>query len=149
MHVAEEIQTLLKKKRLSITDSRANILSVFLTKKSTGALAHADIEEQTAGKFDRVTIYRTLQTFVEKGLIHTIPSADNMVRYALCKEECTQGQHHDHHIHFICNQCGHTTCLEEVVIPPIQLPKGYIAQGAEMVVNGICKKCTALIKLRN
>jgi Fur family ferric uptake transcriptional regulator len=33
------------------------------------------IEKEVGDKYDRVTIYRTLQTFEEKGIIHTIPTA--------------------------------------------------------------------------
>lgn len=79
-------------------------------------------------KIDRVTIYRTLQTFVDKGIIHIIPTSDNSIRYALCKDECTEGHHHDHHIHFVCNKCNNTCCLDDVATPDIKLPKGYIAK---------------------
>ena len=50
----------LKRNQLSITDSRKKILEMFLQRK--GALAHADIEQQSGEEFDRVTIYRTLPT---------------------------------------------------------------------------------------
>ena len=74
----------LRRKHLSITDSRKKILGLFLNHKD--ALAHADIERKAGEKFDRVTVYRTLQTFVEKGIVHTIPTADNAILYALCKD---------------------------------------------------------------
>ena len=54
---------ILKKNDLSVTDGRKKILDLFLS--SEGALAHADIETNTSNAFDRVTVYRTLQTFVE------------------------------------------------------------------------------------
>src|SRR3712207_5317481 len=97
------INNILRRNQLSVTDSRKKILELFQGTK--GALSHHDIETKTAEKFDRVTIYRTLQTFVEKGIIHTIPTADNSVLYALCKDECSQGHHHDNHVHFICDNC--------------------------------------------
>ena len=65
-----KVDHILKTHQLSVTESRKHILELF--KLSNGALAHADIEKQTGDQFDRVTIYRTLQTFVEKGIIHTI-----------------------------------------------------------------------------
>lgn len=129
----------LKKNHLSITESRRKILQLFL--EQTGALSHGDIEKRAGERFDRVTVYRTLQTFVEKGIIHTIPTADNSVRYALCKDECTEGHHHDHHVHFICNECHKTYCLDDVVTPDIKLPRGYTAAHTEVVVEGICKNC--------
>jgi Fur family ferric uptake transcriptional regulator len=140
--VDEQVSELLKKNSLSVTGSRKKILQLFL--EQTGALAHGDIEKRAGEKFDRVTVYRTLQTFVDKGIIHTIPTADNSIRYALCKDECSAGHHHDHHIHFVCNHCGNTYCLDDVVTPDIKLPKGYSAGHVEVVVEGVCKNCHPL-----
>lgn len=129
----------LKKNQLSITDSRKKILELFLQQKA--ALAHADIEQLSGEEFDRVTIYRTLQTFVEKGIIHTIPSADNSVRYALCKDACSEGHHHDDHVHFMCDICGTTYCLDHVTVPSITLPSGFIVNQVDVVASGKCMKC--------
>jgi Fur family ferric uptake transcriptional regulator len=134
-----EVLTILKKNRLSVTDSRQKILELFL--QSNGALAHADIEKKTGESFDRVTVYRTLQSFVEKGLIHLIPTTDNAIKYALCKDDCEAGHHHDNHVHFICSECGKTTCLDDVTIPSVKLPKGFSPNHAEMVVTGVCGEC--------
>lgn len=135
----EEIKDILKRNSLSVTDSREKILSLFLNQE--GALAHGDIEKKAGEKFDRVTVYRTLQTFLEKGIIHAIPTADNSIRYALCKDECSEGHHHDHHIHFVCTHCQNTYCLDDVVTPDIKLPRGYVSSQIEVVVEGICKTC--------
>jgi Fur family ferric uptake transcriptional regulator len=137
----KKIDELLRKSQLSVTGGRRKILELFL--QHDGALSHSDIEKKAGEKFDRVTVYRTLQAFVEKGLIHSIPTPDNSIRYALCKDDCSGGQHRDDHVHFICNSCGNTICLEEVVIPAIRLPRGYIAQQVEMLVSGVCKSCAA------
>lgn len=133
------VTSILKKSQLSVTDSRRVILDIFL--QAGNALAHHDIEARTGEKYDRVTVYRTLQSFMEKGIIHTIPTTDNSVKYALCRDECEEGHHHDNHIHFICESCGTTTCMEEIIVPLIQLPKGYRASQINMVVNGKCNKC--------
>jgi Fur family ferric uptake transcriptional regulator len=131
-------ENILRKNRLSVTGSRMKILRLFLS--HPGAMAHHDIEYGAGEKFDRVTVYRTLQTFVEKGIIHTIPTADNSVQYALCREDCSDG-HRDHHIHFVCTRCHNTYCLDDIVTPEIKLPKGYSAGHVEVVVDGICKNC--------
>lgn len=130
---------ILKKNSLSVTEGRKKILNLFL--ESEGALAHADIEKKTDAAFDRVTVYRTLQTFVEKGIIHQIPTTDNSIMYALCRHECEEGHHHDNHVHFVCSSCGKTICLDEVTVPSVQLPKGFKPQHAAMVVSGLCAEC--------
>ena len=134
-----ELLDILKKNQLSVTSGRKKILELFLN--SPGALAHADIEKNTDTAFDRVTVYRTLQTFVDKGIIHHIPTTDNSILYALCRDNCEAGHHHDNHVHFICDHCGKTICLEEVTVPEVKLPKGFTPSHAEMVVKGICGDC--------
>ena len=88
------VSTILKVNKLSVTEGRQKILQLFLHTK--GALSHADIERKTGEHFDRVTIYRTLNSFVDKGIIHVIPSSDNSIKYALCKDDC-EG---------LCQGCG-------------------------------------------
>jgi Fur family ferric uptake transcriptional regulator len=133
------IDNILKRNQLSVTGSRKKILELFL--QSNGALAHADIEKKTGEKFDRVTVYRTLQSFLDKGIIHTIPTPDNSIRYALCKDDCANGHHHDNHVHFVCNKCSNTICLDHVTVPTVQLPMGFQATEIQMIVSGTCKTC--------
>jgi Fur family ferric uptake transcriptional regulator len=135
----EEITDILKNSQLSITDNRLKILELF--QQNGKALSHADIEKLSGKQFDRVTIYRTLQTFVDKGIIHTIPTADNSIMYALCKETCSEGHHHDDHVHFLCEKCGTTYCLDSVNIPEVNIPKGFSVHQTNVLVNGVCKNC--------
>ncbi len=133
-----DVIEILKQNNLSITVNRMEILKLFL--KNDKALSHADVEKKIRGTFDRITVYRTLQAFVEKGIIHLIPTTDNSVKYALCKNDCSAGHHHDNHVHFICNECNKTTCLN-INIPLVKLPKGFKPNRAEMVLSGICSDC--------
>ena len=135
----DELLDILKKNQLSVTAGRKKILELFLS--SPGALAHADIEKNTDAAFDRVTVYRTLQTFVDKGIIHNIPTTDNSILYALCKDNCEAGHHHDNHVHFICSQCNKTICLDDVTVPEVKLPRGFTPANTQMVVHGICGDC--------
>lgn len=134
------LNDILHRRQLSSTESRRKILSLFLN--SQDALTHGIIEKEVGESFDRVTIYRTLQTFEEKGIIHSIPTADNSILYALCKE-CEEGHHHDDHVHFICTNCERTICLDDVVSPKIELPRGYVTDNVQVVIHGVCKDCSA------
>ncbi|HYC39713.1 MAG TPA: transcriptional repressor [Chitinophagaceae bacterium] len=138
---SRRIEQILRRNQLSVTGSRRKILQLFLDQP--GALAHGDIEKKAGEKFDRVTVYRTLQVFLDKGIIHAIPTADNSIRYALCKDNCSEGNHRDHHIHFLCNHCGNTYCLDDVVTPEITLPAGYAVSHTEVIVEGYCRTCRA------
>jgi Fur family ferric uptake transcriptional regulator len=145
-NLENKLNQLLRRKHLSATDSRKKILSLFLNHKD--ALAHGDIEKKAGEKFDRVTVYRTLQSFLEKGIIHAIPTADNSVRYALCKD-CSEGHHHDQHVHFVCVQCDTTICLENTSVPQINTPEGFSINEVHVVINGICKECSKNIKVKS
>ncbi len=135
----QQVDEILKKSQLSVTESRKNILELFLFNE--GALEHSDIEKKSGEKFDRVTVYRTLQSFMEKGIIHTIPTVDNSVKYALCKNDCSEGHHHDNHVHFLCKECNKTICLDSVTVPEVRLPRGFKPINKQMIVTGICSDC--------
>ncbi len=137
------IKHTLKAYSLRQTECREEILAIFLNKAH--ALAHADVETQMSEKFDRVTVYRTLKTFLDKGLIHKVLDDEGSIKYALCKDNCHQDDHHHHHdhVHFKCSSCGLTTCLDHVVIPAVVLPEGYKRVETNLLVQGVCKDCNA------
>lgn len=133
-------EDILRNRGLSVTEARVKILDLFL--QAPAALAHGDIEKQTGAGTDRVTVYRTLQSFVDKGIIHQVPTTDNSVLYALCRHECGPHDHHgDDHVHFICNECESAVCLDEVTVPRVKLPRGFRPDHTAMIVTGICKDC--------
>ncbi|MHA8109643.1 Fur family transcriptional regulator [Aquirufa sp. A-Brett2-W8] len=123
------------------TPCRLDVLSTF--QGFDYALSQGDIEQKLSDKYDRVTIYRTLKTFLTQGLLHKVLDDNGGVKYALCKELCHQGDHqHQHdHVHFKCNQCGQTTCLETVHIPSIVLPAGFSKQESNLLIQGTCSMC--------
>jgi Fur family ferric uptake transcriptional regulator len=90
---------------------------------------------------DRVTLYRTLKTFEEKGLVHRIDDGSGSIKYALCPEDCPTQEHHDLHVHFYCNQCRETFCLPKSRIPDIALPDKFKTEEVNLVVKGWCGSC--------
>ena len=61
---------LLKDFKLRTIPSRERVLHLFVSNQR--ALSYSDIEHEIASSFDRVTVYRTLQAFLEKGVIHKV-----------------------------------------------------------------------------
>ncbi|WP_114784690.1 Fur family transcriptional regulator [Botryobacter ruber] len=137
----KQAKELLGEYGLRKTKCRLDILDLFLSHQQ--ALAHADIEQVLGDRYDRVTIYRTLYSFKEQGLLHSINDISGAVKFALCQEACSQHQHYDNHIHFSCTQCGQTFCLNEVHIPAMTLPAGYSVHNLHFSAEGICKACNA------
>lgn len=130
---------LLKSFDMRSTPSRLEILDLFLNKEY--ALSHGDIEKEVSTTLDRVTVYRTLKTFLDKGLIHKVLDDEGSLKYALCTEACSAAGHHHDHVHFKCTACGQTNCLD-IELPGIRLPKGYRPQEFNILVQGICQKCS-------
>jgi Fur family ferric uptake transcriptional regulator len=131
--------TLLKDFDLRATPGRQEVLQVFIN--SNFALSHNDIEREMPKDFDRVTLYRTLKTFLDRGLVHKVLDDQGGLKYALCTEACGTEGHHHNHVHFKCNACGQTSCLD-VEIPGLKLPKGYKPQESNLLIQGICNKCS-------
>ena len=105
------------------------------------AVALTDIEEAFE-KAERTTLYRTLKTFEEKGIVHQIDDGTNISKFALCQPGCNCEIDQDLHLHFHCSQCDKTVCLTEHKIPHINLPAGYIAEDVNLVIKGICDTCS-------
>lgn len=105
------------------------------------ALAHADVEEQVGANIDRVTAYRILGAFEEKGLIHQIHDGSGVTKYALCREECSEEEHQDEHVHFHCTRCGKSYCFEHVPVPQVELPAAFEQQEVYLMAHGICRSC--------
>ncbi|MEL6194752.1 MAG: transcriptional repressor [Bacteroidota bacterium] len=138
MHTAKSI---LNKYQLRSTNSRIQILTLFLQKGV--ALSEPDLEESLQGLCDRVTIYRSLNTYLDKGVIHRVLDDSGVMKFALCKESCNSTEKHTHdHVHFKCSVCGDTRCLHEATIPSISLPAGYNAKEANMLISGTCPNCS-------
>ncbi len=132
---------ILKRHSLRVTACRQKVIELFLEKAF--AVGQPELERRLT-QFDRVTIYRTLSTFMEKGIIHQVLDDDNSMKYALCAEECTAHVHQDHHVHFKCTSCQLIQCLDEVEIPKVDLPQGFQFMSADFLIKGVCNSCSIL-----
>ena len=91
---------------------------------------------------ERSTLYRTMKTFEENAIVHQIEDGTGVLKYALCEENCECEVGTDLHLHFHCSNCDETVCLTEHKIPQINLPEGYITEDINLVVKGVCEKCS-------
>jgi Fur family transcriptional regulator, ferric uptake regulator len=137
--MAKEAEEILQQHGLKITLSRTRMLKVFMKDKKV--LAYAELQKKLGKNFDRVTLYRTLQSFEEKGLIHKIADQSGGLSYALCNHEGNKHTHDDNHVHFKCNNCHETICLEDKIIPAIKLPPNIKPLKYTFLIEGLCKNC--------
>ncbi|MHA6246456.1 Fur family transcriptional regulator [Pontibacter sp. CAU 1760] len=138
-HALLRAQYMLQQCMLRKTDARLEVLALLL--QNQHALAHSDLEKELKGKFDRVTIYRTLHTFEEKGIVHSINDLSGAIKYVLCQQPGPKQQHK--HVYFNCTACSQTYCLNEVQVPPLSFPSGYQVHQLQFLAHGICETCRA------
>lgn len=136
--MATNTKQLLRSHSLRITPFREQVLQLFLN--HSAAVSSRKIQEELEDA-DRITVYRTLKSFVEKGLVHEAYDGTDTPKYALCEDHCDENSHHDQHIHFHCSNCDQTFCVEEVEVPYITTPKGFEVKSTNIVLNGNCSNC--------
>ncbi|MFT7615147.1 MAG: Fur family ferric uptake transcriptional regulator [Parvicellaceae bacterium] len=134
--------SLLSNKKVRSTPFREEVLKVF--QANDYAITVAYIEE-ALGEHDRITLYRTIKTFIDRGLIHEIVMPGDIKKLALC-QDCDHSHSHEHphahphnHVHFHCEKCDEISCVDNEM-PPITL-KGYQVEAIEVQAHGICPKC--------
>jgi Fur family ferric uptake transcriptional regulator len=123
---------------LRITPVRDQVLGVFLSRPE--AIGQQQVED-VLGQVDRITLYRTLRSFEEAGIIHRVPADGPSPRWAMCHDRCSDHGHNDHHAHFHCTRCDRTLCLDSIEVPVVAAPKGFVLNDAKLVLSGTCDAC--------
>jgi len=128
------IQELLIENSLQQTECRINVLELLINSET--ALSEEDIMQKIDRKFNKTSIYRTLNTFKEKGIIHRIITDLNISKYSISKKNMTEN-----HIHFECKKCNSVYCFAEYGINKLTIPEGFENKDSNILIKGICKKC--------
>lgn len=134
----KELENRLSEKKIKPTAMRLVVLDFLLGQSSAVSLTELELGLE---RTDRVTLYRTLKTFEEHGLVHRIENGSGIAKYALCQHNCDPGKHADTHVHFFCNTCEETFCLPKTKIPDVNLPINFIGEEINLIIKGICPDC--------
>ena len=137
----KEIKNILKRYGLKLTLPRLKLLEIFLSNNK--AVTHGELLKLTEKTFDRVTVYRTLKSFEDLGIIHRIIGANDSPNYALSAmpKMGSNELNKKPHLHFSCVKCNGVFCLNDQFVPQINLPGTYEVHSLNLVVKGICKEC--------
>ncbi len=101
----------------------------------------ADIE-CSLESLDKASIFRVLELFAANDIVHVLEDGSRSLKYELCRSD----SHHtvdDRHVHFYCERCMQTFCLEDVSVPPIDTPAGFITRSVNYMLKGLCPDCAA------
>jgi len=137
--MASKAEHIIKGHGLRLTDQRLALVTVF--QEAEHALNYKELSGKLPSSFDRVTIYRNLKSFEEKGLVHAIPNADGELHYALCKHDHEEKHDHESHAHFKCTVCDKIECLDDNINFQPKVPKGYHTENYRLMISGLCRSC--------
>ena len=128
---------ILKSANLYSTQCRREILEVLL--RTERPLTQEQIAvEVGAGKFNKASIYRTLTSLLDAGVVHRAFLDERAWHFEL-SHNCTEQQCHPH---FTCTKCGATHCLTGMTIPMAAgSPGGFVIHRQQVHLEGHCPEC--------
>jgi len=133
----DQARQMLKAAGLYCTEARIAILKVLM--KSPRPMRQNQIAEQLADRnLNKVTIYRTLESLVDVGLVHRAFMHQRAWHFELA-HHCSETQCHPH---FTCLSCGQTHCLTGISMPMAASPyKGFVISRQQVRLEGVCPAC--------
>lgn len=136
----EELEQKLEARNIHPTSMRLLVLDALVHQKA--AISLSDLENRLT-RSDRTTLYRTLKTFQEYGLVHQIHDDSGKAKYALCRDDCNCAYPDDMHVHFYCSTCDRTYCFSHLKVPEMELPDSFKPVSANFVITGNCPDCAS------
>jgi len=133
----KQAREMLKAAKLYSTRGRVAILKVLM--KADKPLRQDQIAQRSGKeRSDKVTIYRTLESLLNVGLVHKA-FVDKRASHFELAHNCTE---HQCHPHFTCTNCGETHCLTGISVPMAKSPyQGYVIHRQQVRLEGLCPKC--------
>lgn len=128
-------EILLQTKQVNPTAMRLLVAEEFLKSSEAKSLQALELAMPDA---DKVTIYRTVKTFVDNDIIHAVVLPDGQTKYALCQHS---GHQHHVHPHFTCEKCGQTQCLPSTHMHLEDFPKDFKICETVLTFSGLCPDC--------
>lgn len=123
-----------------LTKGSQKVLAIL---EKTSALAtaqdiHAQLRSEDAEAPGLTTIYRSLESLVEQGLVQAVQLGDGEKRFELI----TPGEHHHH---LVCQSCKDSVHLDQCLIDDlqsaIQSKYHFEVRGHILEIFGLCKNC--------
>lgn len=129
------IKEILVKKGVSPSHQRVKILQYLIGRKNhpTVEMIYNDLSSEME-IISKATVYNTLNTFIEKGIIMQLTIDEGESRYDADVEI---------HGHFKCRLCGKIEDIEvKVAAIDIRSLNGYDVEEQHIYLKGKCKECS-------
>lgn len=134
---SQDIISRLESKGIRPTANRILVMKTLMGEQNPQSLSNL---ERKMVSMDKSSIFRTLTLFLEHDVVHAFEDGRGILCYELCEEKGAC-DHHDGHIHFYCESCQRSFCMEDIHIPSFELPEGFYPHSISFVIKGECPDC--------
>ena len=134
---SQDMISRLESKGIRPTANRILVMKTLMGEQNPQNLSNL---ERKMVSMDKSSIFRTLTLFLEHDVVHAFEDGRGVLCYELCEEKGAC-DHHDGHIHFYCESCQRSFCMEDVHIPSFELPEGFYPHSISFVIKGECPDC--------
>ena len=139
---------------VQITPLREQVLDIILQldgviKAYTGL---AQMQRSNESVVAPPTAYRTLDFWVEQGILHKIPAVNGYILCSHARHECSDHCHDEPHQHkssfiLVCTECGtvdeQSLTQEWAALHYAAQKTGFTLNEEHVVLTGVCAKCQA------
>lgn len=134
---SQDMISRLESKGIRPTANRILVMKTLMGEQNPQSLSNL---ERKMVSMDKSSIFRTLTLFREHDVVHAFEDGRGVLCYELCEEKGAC-DHHDGHIHFYCESCQRSFCMEDIHIPSFELPEGFYPHSISFVIKGECPDC--------
>lgn len=134
---SQDMISRLESKGIRPTANRILVMKTLMGEQNPQSLSNL---ERKMVSMDKSSIFRTLTLFLEHDVVHAFEDGRGVLCYELCEEKGAC-DHHDGHIHFYCESCQRSFCMEDIHIPSFELPEGFSPHSISFVIKGECPDC--------
>ena len=134
---SQDMISRLESKGIRPTANRILVMKTLMGEQNPQSLSNL---ERKMVSMDKSSIFRTLTLFLEHDVVHAFEDGRGVLCYELCEEKGAC-DHHDRHIHFYCESCQRSFCMEDIHIPSFELPEGFYPHSISFVIKGECPDC--------
>lgn len=134
---SQDMISRLESKGIRPTANRILVMKTLMGEQNPQSLSNL---ERKMVSVDKSSIFRTLTLFLEHDVVHAFEDGRGVLCYELCEEKGAC-DHHDGHIHFYCESCQRSFCMEDIHIPSFELPEGFYPHSISFVIKGECPDC--------
>jgi Fur family peroxide stress response transcriptional regulator len=135
MKTRDEVREFFKEKKVPLTHQRLAVYEELAGRRDhpSAESLHASLKKQYPS-LSLATVYKTLQTLAELGMVARVDSPAAQARYDAIVET---------HHHAVCTACGKIEDLFDSRLDRLPPPKtaGFVPSGHSVHFHGLCARC--------